>query len=426
MSDATIRTRLETEDFASRPEWEAFDFTREEFAGRHARVRAEMARRGIDLLLVISPPSLNWLIGYRGKSYQDFQCLYFPLTPGPLTFVCRFSDEAEMERLTLADRVYGFVANEGVRADAEAVAEAGQSFGGRPVEEAVAAFARILAEYAEGGTKIGYEAPPYALSPHDYDGMRAALAGHEAANANDLVATLRAVKSPAEIAMFRRAAKITDLGMRATFAAIHEGANEYQVTAEIVRTMIAAGSDAPTSPPNFVTGPRTAYAHALPTERRIERGDLMHAEFGSSYHRYPVSIARNMALGDPGARARELHDIQLAACDAVIDAAKPGNTTADPHEAARRIFAEAGLERGFVHTAGYGLGPAFPPVWGIEPLHFSPVAPIALLPGMIFTVEPPLMLREEGLGVRVIDDILITEDGNEILSEIDRGLAIID
>lgn len=419
-------TRLATEDFGARPAWAALDFTREEFQGRHAKARAEMEKRGLDLLIVISPPSLNWLVNFRGKSYQDFQCLFFPVEDKPLTYLCRLSDVAELRDLLPVDRVVGFVAFEGVRTDAAAAASAQRAFGGRQLEEALEAFARILKDYAKPGMHVGYEAPHYALNPHDYDRLRDVLAGHQAVDATDIISWLRVVKSPAEIEMFRRAAAITDAGMEATLKAIREGANEYEVTAETVRATIAAGSDAPTSPPNFVTGPRTVYAHALPTERRIRRGDLMHMEFGASYHRYPVSIARNLALGDPGARARELHDIQLAACDAVIAAAQPGATTDAPHEAARKVFADAGVEHGFIHTAGYGLEAAFPPVWGLAPIHFSPVAPVEMLPGMIFTVEPPLMLPEEKLGVRVIDNILITETGNEILSKVDRDLFIVE
>ncbi|MBT6116372.1 MAG: M24 family metallopeptidase, partial [Rhodospirillaceae bacterium] len=90
------------------------------------------------------------------------------------------------------------------------------------------------------------------------------------------------------------------------------------------------------------------------------------------------------------------------------------------------VFEDAGVEHGFVHTAGYGLEAAFPPVWGLAPIHFSPVAPVEIEPGMVFTVEPPLMLSEEKLGVRVIDDIVVTETGNEILSKADRGLYVIE
>ena len=126
------KTRLATEDLDARPDWAKLDFSRAEYLSRHARVREKMAERRIDLLVVISPPSLNWLVGFRGKGYQDFQCLFFPLENQPLTFICRFSDSAEMTDLLPVDRVVGFVAHEGVRSDPTAVASAARSFGGRP------------------------------------------------------------------------------------------------------------------------------------------------------------------------------------------------------------------------------------------------------------------------------------------------------
>jgi Xaa-Pro dipeptidase len=384
-----------------------------------------MGLRGIDTLVVFNPGNLNYLVGFRGKSYQDFQCLLFPIDDQPLTFIVRYSDVPELERGTLADRVIGYVGLEGVRSDAGAGNAARRSYAGRDAEDGLQAFARVLREARYASGRVGVEAPQYYLSPHDHQVVMATL-GDRAVDATDLVARTRLVKSAAEIELFRRASTITDAAMNAAEAAIAVGRSEFEIVGETLRALLANGSDAPSSPPNFVSGPRTCYAHGGPTERRLAEGDFMHLEFGSSYHRYPCSIGRNLAIGEPSARARELHDIQVAACDAVIAAAKPGASTYEPHEAARRVFADAGVEHGFVHTAGYGLGPGFPPVWGLEPLHFGPGPDVELKPGMVFTVEPPLLLAEERLGARVIDNIVITDDGCEMLSRCSRGIVSID
>jgi Xaa-Pro dipeptidase len=420
----TLEQRWETE-IETRPEWERPDFSLAEFSARHRRIREQMERDGLDTLVVFHPGNLNYLVGFRGKSYQDFQCLLFPREEAPLVFIVRHSDVPELERCTLADEVIGYVGLEGVRSDSQNGNAARRSYAGRDAEDGLEAFARVLHEprYATG--RVGVEAPQYYLSPGDHRAVLATV-GDRVVDASDLVAKTRLRKSAAEIEMIKQASRINDAAMEATRDAIAVGMTEFELVGETLRALLANGSDSPSSPPNFVSGPRTCYAHGGPSERRLQDGDFMHIEFGASHHRYPCSIGRDFCIGDPGARARELHEIQVAACDAVIAAAKPGASTYEPHEAARRVFADAGVEHGFVHTAGYGLGPGFPPVWGLEPLHFGPGPDVELQPGMVFTVEPPLLLAEEQLGARVIDNIVITDRGCEVLSGYPREITEIE
>ena len=96
-----------------------------------------------------------------------------------------------------------------------------------------------------------------------------------------------------------------------------------------------------------------------------------------------------------------------------------------PHEAAKRVIAEAGLDRGRVHTSGYGLAPGFPPTWG-EPLHMIGGSHYTLQAGMVVTVEPPVFLGDEHLGARIIDNVLVTDDGAELLSRFSRDLIVVE
>jgi Xaa-Pro dipeptidase len=94
-----------------------------------------------------------------------------------------------------------------------------------------------------------------------------------------------------------------------------------------------------------------------------------------------------------------------------------------PHEAAKRVIAEAGLDHGRVHTSGYGLAPGFPPTWG-EPMHLFGGSRYTLQAGMVVTVEPPVFLGEERLGARIIDNVLVTDDAAELLSRFSRDLIV--
>lgn len=394
--------------FDGRPVWDRLDFELDEYADRHRRVRAEMEAQGIDLLLCIDPKNLNYLIGFRGKCYQELMCLFFTLEEGPLTLILRDSEVFEMSDLTLADDVRGW--------------------GGQEPGDPVERFKEVVREKGYGSRRIGLEVPGHYLSPSDYVQIKAFLGDAMVVDATGLVESLKLVKSPRELEMIRRAASIADLAMQATVDAIHEGASEFEVTADTYRALIANGSDSPASPANFVTGDRTCYSHGAPGERTISRGDFMHMEFGAAYHRYTCTIGRNLCMGAPTARQQEVHDVTLAACDALIAAIRPGISAEIPHLEAKRVIGEAGMEHGRIHTSGYGIAPGFPPSWG-ESIHFHsgyPYTPGTLEAGMVMSVEPPVMLHAERLGARIIDCVLITESGCEILSKFNRDLLVVD
>jgi Xaa-Pro dipeptidase len=92
-----------------------------------------------------------------------------------------------------------------------------------------------------------------------------------------------------------------------------------------------------------------------------------------------------------------------------------------PHEAAKRVIADAGLDHGRVHLSGYGLAPGFPPTWA-EPLYLFGGCTKVLQAGMVITIEPPVFLGEERLGARLIDNVLVTETGYEFLTRFPRDL----
>jgi len=396
------------DEVQTREVWDKLDFGRAEYEDRHHRVRSAMQARDIDLLICIDPRSLHYLIGFRGKSYQEFQCIFFSLEQEPIILCTRMAEVAEMNDLTLADDVRGW--------------------SGQKPEDPIDMFKGIIEEKGYKSLSIGIEVPIFNFWAKDWEKIKSYLAGCKTQEATTLIEDLKLVKSPAEIKMIRSSSAIADMAMKASQEAIKEGVTEFKVAAETYRALLSNGSDVPASPINFATGERSCYPHGQPTERKIKRGDLMHIEYGAAYHRYTCTIGRNFCLGEPNARQRDLHNVQLAACDALIAAVKPGISSEIPHLEAKRVISDAGLEFARIHTSGYGVAPAFPPSWG-ESIHFYsgyPYEPRMLEPGMVLSVEPPIMIHQEKLGVRVIDDILVTETGCEILSQYQRDLIICD
>src|SRR4051794_3449860 len=232
----TTRVEQWRERFTGRPEWERLDFAPEEYADRQARVRTAMQAAGIDVLLAVDPKNLNWLIGFRAKSYQEFQCLVFPLEDEPLTMLCRKAEVAELTDLTLADEVRGW--------------------SGQEPEDPVDVLADVLRSRGYLSKRVGVECPYYYLSAQEHAKIVALLGDAYALDATSLVEPLKLVKSPAELALIRRAAGIADRGMHAAVLAIREGASEFDVAAALYHSLLSNGSDLPASPVNFMSGER--------------------------------------------------------------------------------------------------------------------------------------------------------------------------
>lgn len=381
------------------------DFTEAEFRERQARLRRAIGEAGLDWLLVFHPVSMHWLIGAEAKSYQAFQCLPIAAKPRPLVMLTRESERCEFANDTLADEVVGW--------------------GGGEPEDPVEAFARLADRLGLRRGRIGIEVPAYYLHPHHYLRLKDLLGAALVAEPSNLVHDLKLVKSPAEIALIRQAARIADQAMQACVDAFREGQTELQVAAAVYHALLSAGSGLPASTINLVSGERLGFSHGAPTLRRIHRGDGGNVELGAAYKRYTATLGRQFSLDPPPARVREIHDIVRAAGDAMIAEIRPGVPAVRPHEAAKRVIAEAGYDRYRIHTSGYGIAPGVPPASG-EPLNLFGGSPYILEVGMMVSVEPPIFIPEERIGARIIDNMLITEHGAERLSRWGRELIVID
>tara|TARA_B100001123_G_scaffold291644_1_gene325129 strand:+ start:471 stop:1631 length:1161 start_codon:yes stop_codon:yes gene_type:complete len=380
------------------------DFEISEFEKRHLRVRSEMEKSGIDLLLVFAPANINYLIGTPSKGYQEFQVLFFPLQSDKLTILTRLPDSPHLKAESLADEVIGW--------------------GGREPEDPINVMKRIMIEKNYTGLKIGIEVPYYYLHPYDYKKIIDLIGSSLVKDTTDLIGSIRLIKSPAELEYVKKAAQILDQSIETGFKSIKDGKTERQVSADIHHTLLVSGSDIPSSPMNFLTGPRSAFAHAEPSDRVISNGDFMHIQFGAHWKRYCCTIGRQIALGKPTQRMLDIYQVARDAVDACIDAMKSDVPATVPHEAAKNIISKAGMDRYRLHMTGYAVGAAFPPSW-VEPLVLDSSCPYTLQEGMIIAVEPPLFGLEDGLGVRIIENVLITKNGTEALCKTTRDLKIL-
>lgn len=382
------------------------DFSMQEFDERRARVRQAMQAQELDWLVLFHPVCIHWLTGSDAKSYQEFQCLLMPAANDkPIVMLTREGERNEFEQDAWVDAVH--------------------SYGGGENEDPIAAFMLLAEQHGLPQSRVGIEVPAYYLHPYHYLRMRDALGSALVAEPSNLVHNLKLVKSPAEIACIRHAAAKADAAMAVFAGALQVGRSELDVAGMVVQALMAHDSGLAASPINLVSGERSCFSHGAPTTRRLRPSDVGNVEFGATHRRYTATLGRNFSIGAPNSRMRELHDLVCRASDACRACICDGVAALEPHAAAKDVIAQAGLEACRVHTSGYGLAPGFPPGWG-EPLHMLADSSYTLRAGMVLTIEPPVFIGSEGLGARVIDNVLVTQHGAEVLSRYSRDLIVAD
>jgi len=381
------------------------DFPPAEFADRLTRLREAIGAAGLDWLLVMHPVSIRWLIGQDTKSYTVFQCLPVAAKGGKLIVFTRGTEEIEFTQDTMAEEL--------------------RLYNGREPEDPMPAFDRFLDELGIKGKRVGMEVPGAYMQPGHYVRIKAMLGDSLVQDPSGILMALRAIKSPAELAYVREAARIGALALQRLIDNVRDGVSELELAAVAYHTLLSNGSGLPASTMNLMTGERSAYALGGPTERRMKRGDTGLVEMGAARRRYTSTLGRQWVLGPPSARLTELYDVIRRASDACLAEMRAGTPAVVPHEAAKRVIAEAGLDQYRAHTTGYGMAPGFPPSWGESPNMFGGSTD-TLRAGMVVSVEPAVFLAHEGLGVRLIDNVLVTDSGVEMLSQMPPDLIVVD
>jgi Xaa-Pro aminopeptidase len=231
-----------------------------------------------------------------------------------------------------------------------------------------------------------------------------------------MVERRRAVKDHVEIEILREAARRLSQVARGVPAFARANRPERDVAADIDASIRAAGFERPAFDTIVASGPNSARPHAVPGSRRLAPGDGVVLDFGGVYDGYCVDLTRTVYVGAPAAQLRRLASAVREAHGAAIAAVRPGARPSEIDRAARDVLAGHGLGEAFGHGTGHGLGLEVHENPRISKLPGAlPDEPV--VPGMVFTIEPGAYV--EGLGgVRIEDDVLVTQDGCEVLTDV--------
>lgn len=236
--------------------------------------------------------------------------------------------------------------------------------------------------------------------------------------AGQLVEPLRLRKDPHELAILRRAGAMLSSVADRLGDWVAPGRSEREVAADIDRALVQAGFTKPAFDTIVASGPNSARPHARPGERRLAAGDLVVLDFGGVLEGYCVDLTRMASVGRVGPEAESLYAAVREAQRAALDTIRAGVPAVRVDAAARQVLEDKGLGAAFVHGTGHGLGLEVHEAPRVSRL--SPPEEV-LEAGMVCTVEPGAYVPGLG-GVRLEDDVVVTDRGAELLTTTSRDL----
>lgn len=376
----------------------AADLPAAEFNARIVKVRERMDEQGIDALLLASPENIYYLLGLNYQGYFSFTLVVLPLS-GPPFLVAR-----AMEKPTLHVQVPGceHVAYDEDDDPAEMVAD-------------------VIGRCTGGSDALGLDRAAMFFPVGVWERVRELVGTRSWTDGSGIVETVRAVKSPAEIALVRRAAAISDNAVRAGVETTGTGRTERTVAAAVYHEMIYSGSEHPGFAPFIRSTDILHHEHVTWRDRSLYRESGLFMELSASVYRYHAPLTRMVYVGRLPSGVADAARGSIAGLTAIENTLRPGVKSGDVYAAwAKAVQDELGqtYER---HHCGYMVGIGFPPSWvgGSRVTGIRREGELEILAGMVFHVQSWLL----GSGPAeycVSDTALVTPEGCELLTQFER------
>ncbi len=353
-----------------------------------------------DLLLVTHAANVFYLTGFRGSAGMLLA------GPGEATLI------VDARYVTAARRVLDDASTPGAPI---ALAEVETSY-----EETLCELLR-----ARGRCRVGVEADHMTLARHAWLEQALDGSGVELCQTSGLVEAGRLVKDADEVEVLREGGARISAVMAEMLSALRPGRRERDVAADVDWAIRRAGFEGPAFETIVASGPNTALPHARPGDRELAGGDLVLLDFGGVHEGYCVDLTRVASLGPPTPPAAVWHDAVRAAQAAALAAVRPGVRTVEVDGAARTVLTDRGLGEAFGHGTGHGLGIEVHEAPRIgKPRATDGAEETRLAAGMVITVEPGVYVAGAG-GVRLEDDVVVTETGCELLTDAPLDLVVV-
>lgn len=229
---------------------------------------------------------------------------------------------------------------------------------------------------------------------------------------------IRAIKTRDEIEAMRQAAKLSEQALDHLLAWIKPGVTEREIADQLDEELKKVGCTELSFASLIQTGENSALPHGNVTDRVLKEGEFLLIDYGGRFDGYPADITRTFCVGTPSDEMKKIYDAVLRANRAAVAVVKPGIPCSEVDKAARDVINEAGYGDYFIHRTGHGLG--------LEVHELPQIADgveDTLQPGMVFTIEPGIYIPGLG-GVRIEDNVAVTETGVDVLTNYRRELKV--
>lgn len=362
---------------------------KEAYTQRFAAIQDWLRTHNMAAGLVTAPVSMKYLTGWSNPS-KRFAGLVLPASGAPVLIVptlemaeARHSAVSALQNWTDGENPFALLAE---------------------VLKAVGAAGQPIAVEKEALSLLVYErmASGLGLAP-------GAMLG-QVGDLTPVISGMRESKSEAELAFMQRAADIVNPALDAALKAIRPGITEKQLASIMEEAMNQAGAQGLAFDTHVLFGAKAALPHGSTGDQALQAGQVVLMDFGAMYQGYRSDITRTVCCGDWPAEMARVYETVLAANQAAIAAVRPGVALGEIDRAARQVIEAAGYGEYFIHRTGHGLG--------LE-VHEEPYVvggnSRLLKPGHVVTIEPGIYLPGVG-GVRIEDDVVVTEDGCRVLT----------
>jgi len=247
--------------------------------------------------------------------------------------------------------------------------------------------------------------------------LKQALAAHklniEMISTENLVEQLREIKDEQEIQHTQSALHLAEKAFLKILAVIKPGMTEKKMAWMLEKEMREAGAEGLSFPSIVASGPNSALPHAIPGDRVWNAGEPLLFDWGAKLHGYCSDISRTLVSGDADKTFQKVYQTVLDAQQKAIDAIRDGVSSVAVDHIARSYIEDHGFKGKFGHGLGHGTGLAVH-----ESPRLSPLKDTILKSGMIVTVEPGIYLEDWG-GVRIENQVVVRQDGGEVLNSLD-------
>ena len=362
-----------------------------EYGTRLERLRGAMSQQEWEAVYIASPPNLRYLAGVAITPHERLAALVVPSDTDPFLVVPALEAESAGDN-PAGMAVVSWKDEEG------------------PLE--------VLRTTLDRAKVKSFALEKEAVNVTTFEALQTMLDVGSFPDASPVVAELRMVKTRAEVAAIEEAAAVLDACLAELPERLRPGRSEAEIAFELDGLVRRHGGEGNAFETIVLSGPNAALPHGRPGARELRGGDLVIVDFGTLHDGYCADVTRTFAVGEPGEGVREIFELVRRAQAAGCDAVQAGALCSEVDAVAREVIEDGGHGEHFVHRTGHGLG-----LDVHEPPSLVAGNDRPLQVGNVVTVEPGVYLPG-AVGVRIEDDVVVTDRGGKLLTNARRELVV--